>query len=502
MFTRIMAVVMTVILLTTVGLSAVWWLTLRDQQINARLDTLIAQADEIAYLAANVSDSLWDSYFGNSISRQLSWKVQQVNDEFGAYIAVVDRLGNVMDNLQMAYSEDPEFVESLSGEDISEALRKVLSGENIRLQTRMGEDPAFTVGVPFIRNGYVSGAVLIQTRAQRIESGLTETLWRIAALAAAVALGAGIAVFLFVRSLMKPLRGLTAAATRMAEGDFSVRAPERGGRELREVNRTFNEMAGRLENLETGRREFVANVSHELRSPITSIRGFAEGLADGVIPPEEQPATLRLIAAESRRLSTLINDLLELSRLEREDARPNWSAFDINEMLRRAIIRRMNDLEEKEIDISCNFDRDPCRVWADSDRIEEVVINLLDNALKFTPEGGAITLSTAVDGSRAEITVRDNGIGIAPEDREKVFDRFFTVDRAHTSGKGTGLGLSICQRILEMHGESIRLLDTDQGAAFRFTLALAEEKAPKLTDGKTEEKARRLTEEKTEGNGE
>ena len=109
-------------------------------------------------------------------------------------------------------------------------------------------------------------------------------------------------------------------------------------------------------------------------------------------------------------------------------------------------------------------------VRADIDRIEQVVINLLDNAIKFTPEGGKISLESAVKDGLAEITVRDSGTGIAPEDRDKIFDRFFTADRAHTAGKGTGLGLSICKRIMEMHGQSIRLLDTEEGAAFRFTL--------------------------------
>ena len=196
-------------------------------------------------------------------------------------------------------------------------------------------------------------------------------------------------------------------------------------------------------------------------------------MADGVIPPEDQPKYLRLVAGESRRLSGLIDDLLALSRLEREDAELEWSVFDINEMLRRAVIRRMQDLENRKIDIECEFEDESCRVRADSDRIEQVVINLLDNAIKFTPEGGRITLETARRGGLAEITVRDNGCGVPPEDREKVFDRFFTADRAHTSGKGTGLGLSICKRILEMHGQSIRLLDTEEGAAFRFTLEKA-----------------------------
>ena len=242
---------------------------------------------------------------------------------------------------------------------------------------------------------------------------------------------------------------------------------------MREVSRTFNHMTKTLADLEEGRREFVANVSHELRSPITSIRGFAEGMADGVIPPEEQPKYLRLVADESKRLSNLVNDLLALSRLEREDAKPDWSVFDINEMLRRAIIRRMDDLDKKRIEAECDPAVDPCPVRADSDRIEQVIINLLDNALKFTGEDGKIRLSSAVNGNTVEVTVWDNGPGVPPEDRDRIFDRFFTGDRAHTSGKGTGLGLSICQRIMEMHGQTIRLLDTAEGAAFRFTLEYA-----------------------------
>ena len=164
MFTRILAVVMTAIILTTVCLAAVSWLTLRDQQINARLDYLIAQAEDIAYLAAGTTGSAIDSFLGNSGGRlYLNRKAKQVNDEFGAYIAVVDQWGRVMDNLETAYSEDPDFAASLSGDEISDALRRILGGETIRIQNRRGENPTFTVGVPFTRNGRVTGAVFIQT---------------------------------------------------------------------------------------------------------------------------------------------------------------------------------------------------------------------------------------------------------------------------------------------------------------------------------------------------
>ena len=486
MFARIMAVVMAAILITAICLSGIWWITLRNQQIDARLNYLSSEAEDIAYLAANlnvgITSNPWEiplsnfSFRGNTTVREhLNAKADKVNREFGAYIAVVDRRGNVMDNIRTAYSEDPAFVESLSGEDISEALRKVLQGENIRVRSNEASGPTFTVGVPFIRDGSTVGAVFIQTRAQEIESGLDRILLQICLLTLGVLILSGIAVFLSVRSVLKPLGKMTEAAGCIAEGNFKARlAEKKGGKEFQKVSRAFNTMTEKLEHVEEGRREFVSNVSHELRSPITSIRGFAEGMADGVIPEEEHPKYLRLVADESKRLSGLINDLLAMSRLEKDDAKLEMSVFDINEMLRRAIIRRMTELDEKKIDIACEPETDPCYVRADRDRIEQVVINLLDNAIKFTGVEGKITLASRVRGDKAEITVRDNGIGVAEEDRDKIFDRFFTVDRAHTAGTGTGLGLSICRRIMEMHGQSLRLLDTDEGAAFRFTLEHAE----------------------------
>lgn len=278
-------------------------------------------------------------------------------------------------------------------------------------------------------------------------------------------------VFFYVRSVMRPLGDVTRAARAMADGNFNVRvSTETGSPEITELSTAFNSMAGKLAEVESSRREFVANVSHELRSPITSISGFVEGMEDGTIPAEEHPKYLALVGDETRRLSKLIGDLLALSRLERDDAALEWSEFDINEMLRRAIIRRVNDLESKRMEVECDFQLEPCLVRADSDRIEQVVVNLLDNAIKFTPQGGRITLTTGVDKDICTVVVQDNGVGIPPEDRGRVFDRFFTADRAHTAGKGTGLGLSICQRIMEMHGQSLRLKDTEEGTAFAFTL--------------------------------
>ena len=475
MFTRIMAVVLTVILLLTSVLSGIGWVTLRNQQTETVMETLRGEAREIAYLAAQRRTSL--SLFDRAESSQqqyLQWKATQVYDDYGAYILVVDRTGRMMDNMNMAYADNPDFAKTLDAKGIIDGLRRVLAGEEIEMHVNVDGNDFFTVGIPFVQNGFVLGAVFMQTPAQVIEAGTSELLLPVVGVAAAASLLAGLVLFLILRGVMKPLAQLTDAARAMAAGDFAVRVPEtRSTPEVAELSAAFNSMADELSEVEDSRREFVANVSHELRSPITAISGYIEGMRDGVIPPEQYDKYLSIVSDESRRLSHLIGELLALSRLERDDAALTCTDFDICDLLERVFLRRTGDLEKRGMNIDCDFDPEPCLVHADMARIDQVIVNLLDNAIKFTPDGGQITLRVRAENGLCTVTVADNGVGILPEDRPRVFERFFTADRAHTSGKGTGLGLSICQRIMEMHGQKIRLLDTEEGAAFAFTINLA-----------------------------
>lgn len=477
MFARIMAVVLTVILLLTAVLSGIGWITLKEQQTETVMDTLRTEAREIAYLAGQRTSSLGLGLFGQSQSSQnmyLQWKANEVYEDYGAYILVVDRNGRMMDNMNVAYADNPDFAKTLDGQDILEALRKVLQGQEIELHVNLEGNDFFTVGVPFVQSGMVLGAVFMQTPAQVIEAGAAGLLLPVVGVAVGASLFAGLVLFLILRGVMKPLGRLTDAARAMAEGDFAVRVPEtKSTREVEELSAAFNSMADELSEVEDSRREFVANVSHELRSPITAISGYIEGMLDGTIPEEGREHYLSIVSDESKRLSHLIGELLALSRLERDDAALTCTNFDVCDLLERMFLRRTGDLEKRGMDIDCDFDPEPCFVHADMARIDQVIVNLVDNAIKFTPDGGQITLRVRAEDGLCTVTVADNGIGILPEDRPRVFERFFTADRAHTSGKGTGLGLSICQRIMEMHGQKIRLLDTEEGAAFAFTLALA-----------------------------
>lgn len=477
MFARIMAVVLTVIILLTGVLSAIGWVTLQRQETRTVMETLRTEAREIAYLAAQQRSSIGLGFFTGQTDQQqyIQWKANAVYADYGAYILVVDRNGRMMDNMNVTYADNPDFAKTLDRKDILEGLARVLAGEEIELHVSVDGDDFFTVGIPFVQRGAVLGAVFMQTPAQVIEAGASELLLPVVGVAAVSAVLAGTLLFFILRGVMKPLGRLTDAARAMAEGDFAVRVPEnKSTREIAELSSAFNTMADELSQVEDSRREFVANVSHELRSPITAIRGYIEGMLDGTIPEEGREKYLSIVSDESRRLSHLIGELLSLSRLERDDAALDCTDFDICDLLERVFLRRTGDLESRRMDIDCDFDPEPCHVHADMARIDQVLVNLIDNAIKFTPDGGQISLRVRAADGICTVTVQDNGVGIQPEDRPRVFERFFTADRAHTSGKGTGLGLSICQRILEMHGQRIRLLDTAEGAAFAFTLPLAE----------------------------
>lgn len=481
MFTRLVAMFLAVILLLTAALTIWSFVALREKQISDRLDALTRDAREIAYLAAQNTDTPLSAWFGvgGSSSAHLAWKAQQVNQTYGAYIMVVDRAGRTMSNLRTAYEDDPSFAASLNQEEIVSAMVKILGGQEMTVRGMVNGAPTFTLGVPFVQNGAVLGAVFIQTAAQAIEGIPPQLLWQVVLTALVALVLASLGGLLFVHYAVKPITRLTAAARQMSSGDFSVRVERHGGsKEMRQLGDAFNSMAEKLEVIERGRREFVANVSHELRSPITSIRGYAEGMADGTIPQEEYPAAISVVVEETRRLGRLIGDLLALSRLEREDVTLDIAPFDIHELLRRALVRRMNDLDEKAMDVRIGFDEEPLMVKGDRDRLEQVVTNLLDNAIKFTPREGWLSLTTSSERGVVTVTVANSGPGIDPADRPRVFERFFTGDKAHTSGTGTGLGLSICQRIMEMHHQTIRLIPGEGETAFAFTLEQAERQKP------------------------
>ena len=230
-------------------------------------------------------------------------------------------------------------------------------------------------------------------------------------------------------------------------------------------------MAEDLDRLEKTRREFVSNVSHELRSPLTSMQGFIGGMMDGTIPEGERDKYLQIVWDETKRLNKLITTLLDLSHIESGKTPLTRTRFDVNEMICRVLVRQETRINEKNLNVDIDFQNETCFVDADADRIEQVIVNLVDNAIKYGREdGGTLSLRTREEGNQARVIVADDGPQIPPEDLPQIFERFYKVDKAHTTGKGTGLGLAIVKSIIDQHGKKIQAFSDEKETRFEFTL--------------------------------
>jgi len=482
LFDRLLALFMVVILLVALIGGAFSMVSVRSSMIDSRMESLMGQAREIAFLASRMDNENSLTEFldiETSTMSYLQWKAQTVYEDYNAYILILDRNGRVMDNMQSVMSSGAGALETLEADAVSKALIQVLSGSEVQLTLRGDHGPVFSVAVPWVQDDQVLGAVFIHTSSQIIEAEYHGLILQIAigfALAALVAI-AGTAFY--ARGIVRPLTVITNAAEDMSKGRLSTRAEVTGVNEVRQLAGAFNVMAEKLEEVEESRREFVANVSHELRSPVTSIHGFVEGMLDGMIPQEDYPQYLGIVYDETNRMKRLIADLLQLSRMDKGVEQLVYSDFDLNELIRRVIIGRMSDIEEKRLHLQVDFFEDPCLVHADSDRISQVVHNIVDNALKYVPDEGRLTIrTTLLHDNIAAVIVENDGVPISAQDRAHLFDRFYKVEKAHTSGGGTGLGLSICKQIMQMHGQSIDVLPLDEGAGFQFTLETAKKSEP------------------------
>ncbi len=278
--------------------------------------------------------------------------------------------------------------------------------------------------------------------------------------------------YIFSRRITKPLKEINNAARVIASGEFEKRLNIDSKDEIGELANSFNNMVVALQNLEEMRRGFIANVSHELRTPMTSIRGFIEGIMDGTIPQERQKYYLGIVRDEVNRMNRLVNNLLDLARMEAGEVNLKKVDFNINELIRRSIIKIESLILQKNINIEAEFERDDMFVNADIDSIERVILNLVHNAVKFTPEGGKIKLSTAYHRGKTQVSVEDNGIGIGREEISLIWDRFYKSDKSRGQDKsGTGLGLAIVKNIISEHGQEI-WAESEQGKGTRFTFTL------------------------------
>ena len=271
--------------------------------------------------------------------------------------------------------------------------------------------------------------------------------------------------------MTRPLKTMAIATKRFAHGDFSVRVPENNNSdEIDELAISFNNMARALEQSDELSRDFVANVSHELKTPMTSIGGFVDGMLDGTIPPEKHQKYLEIISQEIKRLSRLVMRMLGAAKLQSGELTLNPAPFDLCELASRIILSFEQVINEKKIQVEIDF-ADRLVVNGDSDQIFQVIYNLVDNAVKFTEENGKLSLSIRKLGSRARFAISNTGNTIPSEALPHVFDRFYKVDRSRSRDKpGSGLGLYIAKTIVNLHGGDISVKSEDGVTEFAFTL--------------------------------
>ncbi|HJB13761.1 MAG TPA: HAMP domain-containing protein [Candidatus Oscillibacter excrementigallinarum] len=272
---------------------------------------------------------------------------------------------------------------------------------------------------------------------------------------------------------IQPIREMAKATRRYAEGDFDIRMNDYGrDDELGELAASFNNMAENLQQTERQRREFIANISHELKTPMTTIAGYTDGILDGTIPPENERQYLQIISDESRRLSRLVRRMLDVSQLQAMDPLREGKHFDICESMRRVLISMERKITDRNLDVDADIPEEPILVLGDKDMITQVIYNLLENATKFATEGSTLYLGvTTIDG-KARVTVRNVGDTIPAEELPLLFERFHKSDKSRSEDKdGYGLGLYIVKTILEQHKEKISVTSEDGVTTFSFSLA-------------------------------
>jgi len=283
---------------------------------------------------------------------------------------------------------------------------------------------------------------------------------------------------LLARSITRPLLSLTQATRALARGDYSQRVQVRGDDEVAQLGHSFNQMAREIEQIRQRERDVLANISHDLKTPLTSIQGFAGALIDGTCPPEDYPTAARIIYDESERMNHLVGDVLQLSRLEAGELVLSLGPVDLHDLLTQSARRFAGTAEKAGVTLRVEVPTTgPLRILGDRGRLEQVLGNLLDNALRYTPSGGRIDLVGGLveeEGHRlVRLTVRDTGRGIPADDLPHIFERFYQADKSRVAGRGggSGLGLAIVRELIERHNGTIRAEST-RGAGTAITILL------------------------------
>lgn len=443
---------------------SIWFQSYFFQDITNQFDK---DAKVIAAWAVNYAEK-------NMTLSTLDYYLKNYGENFNSNIILLDNNG-------YAYEASDIKNNKLIGKQISsDDIEKL---RNNKVVTKTGKydglisvsSHIYIVPISSIYNVKFAGAIMMNTPLSEITRPLAKVyviIWALAILAIIIA--SIVIYYLSQKILIKPLSNINDVAKKISKGDVGIRVAVNSDDEIGELAKSFNDMADSIAKVEDNRREFISNVSHEIRSPITSIKGFIGGIIDGVIPKEKENYYLTLAYEETQRLTRLVNDLLDLSTIESGRYTLNIVKFDINEIIRRTVIKFETKINEKNLLVDVVFDKEVLNVKGDLDRIMQVATNLIDNAIKYVDDKGKIRISTKIKGDKVLVSIFNESKPLSEEDLKYMWERFYKSDKSRTSKVSTGLGLPIVRSILTQHGEDIYVKNTKDGEVeFTFSLKKA-----------------------------
>lgn len=471
LYWRQMSITVGMVLLTLVLLGTVFFSLSYNYAQGQKTDELLERAQVVSRLSVRYLESgrylTMEELRQDQVFQQLAATAAMISD---MDILVCDEEGHVL----LSTDETMEGQSITIPEGVMSAVLEQGTWAGRSRLDQLYESKRFVGGVSVVSptTGNVLGTVFT------VSSGDTvDALWRTFAgllvmTALVVLMISFVATSVTTMRQIKPIREMAQATRCYAEGDFDIRMNDYGrDDEIGELAASFNNMAERLQQTERQRREFIANISHELKTPMTTIAGYTDGILDGTIPPENEKQYLQIIANESRRLSRLVRRMLDVSQLQAMDPLRNGNHFDICESMRRVLISMEKKINDRHLDVEADIPDEPILVLGDNDMITQVLYNLLENAAKFAREGSTLYLGVTMMDGKARVTVRNVGDTIPAEELPLLFERFHKSDKSRSEDKdGYGLGLYIVKTILQQHKEDISVTSENGVTTFTFSL--------------------------------
>ncbi|KLU61916.1 alkaline phosphatase synthesis sensor protein PhoR [Peptococcaceae bacterium CEB3] len=386
-----------------------------------------------------------------------------------------------LQNIEIVINNQDHFEKKLdpfrhpeSNEYTPSELARVYRGQIVTKVAMIGPNqyPVISVGLPLTLNGHLEGVISIHSPLYDFMHALPPIYRLIWLTALSAMLGATVLTVWVSRKISRPLRDLHEAALDLAGGNLERRVKLSSRDEVGQLGTAFNYMASKLNDLEQTRRDFLASVSHELRSPLTSLRGFLQAIVDDAVPIDKREHYLNIALAETNRLTRLVNELLDCASMQSPDFRLTLGEVNLNEVIRRVLAKMEPHIVAQELDVEVSFCQPEPLISGDWDRLQQVFVNLVDNAVSFTPPGGKLSFRTEIKAGFLRVAVTDTGIGIPPDELPKIWERFHKVDKARGRTRcGTGLGLCITKHLVEAHGGKIEVeSEIDKGTTFTVTL--------------------------------